>query len=112
MNTKKAIIKEYKARKLHGGVYQIRNTINGKYVIDSALNLQSARNSFAFSIKNGSIIYHAMRQDWREHGPQAFSFSVLEELLQGDEQTEAEFREELKILEQLYRDQYDPEQAY
>ena len=53
-----------------------------------------------------------MQKDWRAFGPSAFTFQVLEELVQKEGQTEAEFREELAVLGELWAEKFDPALSY
>src|SRR5258708_30692542 len=112
MNRRKEIINEYKERKLYGGVYTITNTLNGKYLIGHAANLKSVQNHFQFAITTGSTVHPKLQKDWEELGLQAFTLEVLEELKQRPDQSQAEFMEELKILEQLWRANLDASKEY
>lgn len=112
MNRRKEIINEYKERKLRGGVYTITNTLNGKYLIDYAANLQSVQNRYQFALTTGSTLHPRLRKDWDELGAKAFTLEVLEELEQKPEQSQAEFMDDLKILEQLWRANLDASKEY
>ena len=109
---RKKIIHEYKERLQHGGVYTITNTINGKYLLTYAVHLQSAYNLFQFAVKTGSAVHPRLRKDWEEMGAQAFKLDVLEELAQKPEQSQAEFLDDLKTLEQLWRADLDASKLY
>lgn len=116
MNRRKEIIKEYKERQLHGGVYQITNTLSGKYLIGYAANLKSVHNRFQlaqeFAITTGSPFHPKLKKDWEELGAQAFTLEILEELKQRSDQSQAEFLEELETLEQLWRANLDVSKEY
>jgi len=112
MNRRKEIINEYKERKLYGGVYTITNTLNGKYLIGHAANLKSVQNHFHFAMTTGSTVHPKLQKDGEELGAQAFTLEVLEELKQRPDQSQAEFMEELKILEQLWRANLDASKEY
>jgi hypothetical protein len=112
MKRRKEISNEYKAHKLYGGVYTITNTINGKYLIGYAANLKSIQNRFQFAITTGSTVHPKLQKDWEEFGAQVFTLEVLEELEQKPDQSEAEFMEDLKTLEQLCRANLDKSKAY
>ena len=111
-NRRKELIKEYKDRKPVGGVYKITNEVSGKYIIDHTANIQSARNHFQFAQKMGSPMHLQLQKDWAELGGQAFKLEVLEEVEQRADQTQAQFMEELKTLEQLHRANFDAAKAY
>ena len=112
MNTRKALGKAFKERKLVGGVYTITNTANGKYIVGHTANLASIKNRFQFAVTTGSAVDPKLRQDWGEYGGQAFRLDVLEELEQGPEQTQPQFMDDLKALEQLRRADLDPSLEY
>ena len=97
---------------LHGGVYSITNTLNGKYLIGYAANLKSVQNHFQFALATGSTVHPRLRKDWEELGATAFTLEVLEELEQKPEQSEAEFIDGLKTLEHLWRANLDASKEY
>ncbi|MGH2514118.1 MAG: GIY-YIG nuclease family protein [Ktedonobacterales bacterium] len=112
MSSRKDLSRAYKERKLFGGVYTITNTVNGKYLIGHAANLTSVRNHFRFAVTTGSAVHPALRKDWEEMGSQVFALKVLEELEQRPGQTQAEFLDDLKTLEQLWRANLDAANEY
>ena len=112
MNRRKEINDEYKARMLCGGVYTITNTENGKYLLGYAANLKSIQNRFQFAITTGSTVHPKLQKNWEEYGSQVFTFEVLEELEQKPGQSQAEFMEDLKTLEQLCRANDDESKQY
>jgi hypothetical protein len=112
MNRRKEINDEYKSRKLCGGVYTITNSVNGKYLLGYAADLKSIQNRFQFTITSGSSVHPKLQKDWEEYGAQVFSLEVLEELEQKPDQSQAEFMEDLKTLEQLCRANLDESKQY
>lgn len=112
MNRRKDISKAYKERKLRGGVYTITNTVNGKYLIGHAADLASMRNRFQFAVTTGSAVDPRLRADWAESGAAAFALEVLEEIEQKPEQSQADFLDDLRTLEQLWRASLDASKAY
>ncbi|HYX51753.1 MAG TPA: GIY-YIG nuclease family protein [Ktedonobacteraceae bacterium] len=112
MNRRKEINSEYKARKLIGGVYTITNTVNGKYLIGYTANLKSMQNRFQFAITTGSTVHPKLQKDWEEYGSQVFKFEVVEELEQKPDQSQGDFIEDLKTLEQMCRTNLDESKEY
>lgn len=112
MNRRKEIINEYKKSKLCGGVYTITNTLSGKYLIGHTANLKSVRSRFQFAITTGSTVHPKLQKDWDELGAQAFTLEVLEELEQKSEQSQTEFMDDLKTLEQLWRANLNASKEY
>lgn len=112
MNERKALRAAYKERKHHGGVYIIKNTVNGKYALDFAIDLRSAHNRFAFAVATNTVPRPAMRADWQALGPHAFALEVLEEFEQEDGQTEAAYRGDLEALYHLWQEKLGSASAY
>ncbi len=112
MNKRKEILNDYKERKAAGGVYIITNMLNGKYFIGHAANLKSVQNRFQFSVTTGSAINSKLQKDWKEVEPGTFTLEVLEELEQKPNQSDAEFMDELKTLEELCRGNLDAAKEY
>ncbi len=112
MNSRRDISREYKERRLHGGVYTITNTVSGKYLIGHAADLASMRNRFQFAVTTGSAVDPRLCGDWVELGAAAFRLDVLEEIEQQPEQSQADFLNDLQTLEQLWRANLDASKAY
>ena len=101
---KKELLAAYKARTVVGGVCAIRNGVTGRVLLYAAPNPEGQRNRFAFSVSTDTCIQTALAADWREHGGDSFDFQVLEELEQGAEQTDREFRADLEALAGIWRE--------
>jgi len=112
MNRKKELLNEYKERTPRGGVYTITNIVSGMYLISHAANLKSVQNHFQFAVTTGSTVHPRLQKDWQELGARAFTLAILEELEQRPEQSPAEFMDDLKTLEQLWRANLDAAKAY
>jgi hypothetical protein len=78
----RALLKRtYKQNRPAMGIYQIRNTVNGRIYVGQAANLEGTRNSRLFQLKMGKIVFSRELQKDRDlHGADAFAFSVLEEI--------------------------------
>ena len=112
MNRRKEITNEYKDRKLSGGVYTITNKLNGKYLIGHAVSLKSVQNHFQFAVTTGSAVHPKLKRDWEELGARTFTLEILEEYVQRPDQSQAEFMDDLKTLEQLWRANLDMLKEY
>ena len=112
MKQRKELVKEYKQRKALGGVYKITNELSGKYIIDHTANLKSVQNHFQFAVKMGGPMHLKLKKDWVELGGQAFKLEILEEVEQRLDQSQAQFMDELKTLEQLWRANFDESKEY
>jgi len=60
------------------GVYQIRNTVNGKLYLGGSHNLAGERNSRLFQLKMGKVVFsRSLQDDLVRYGAEVFEFSVL-----------------------------------
>ncbi|QRG69197.1 DUF2087 domain-containing protein [Brevibacillus choshinensis] len=84
MDRKQELKQLYKEVKTEAGVYQIRNTRNGKVWIDGTMNLKTM-NGKQFMLKHGSHTVKDLQKDWEQYGEEAFVFEVLEVLEKKDE---------------------------
>lgn len=102
----------YKERTMIGGVYVVRNTQNGKFLLESAQDIQGSKNRFDFSQKTNSCVSMKLQKDWAEQGAQTFAFELLEELTKGETQTDAEFKADLQILKEMWAEKLGSQGAY
>lgn len=107
----KELLAAYKERKILGGVCCVTCTSNHKRLILGATELKSQRNRFELALATNSPLLPAMGQDWREHGSTAFTFEVLEELEKTPEQSDLDFRADVKLLAEIWREKLSNEGA-
>ncbi len=110
--SKKEQILQYKERKVVGGVYAIKNNENGKMLLQSTADLHGIRSRFEFSLKTGSCIHTKLQNDWNKFGCGAFRLEILEELEKKEDQSSREFLEDVKTLEDLWREKFESNQLY
>jgi len=91
-------------REMTGGVYQIKNTQTNKILLETAVDMKGAKNRFEFAKNTGSCVYLKLQKDWSEQESGQFVFEVLEELKKGETQTDAEFKADIQLLMELWRD--------
>ncbi len=60
------------------GVYQIINKVNGNKYIGSSINLKKRKSRHWFDLKKGSHHSIILQRAWDKYGKKAFSFEVLE----------------------------------
>ena len=112
MADKKELKAEYLQRLRLGGVFSIENKVTGKLFLGSGVDLKSCENRYSFSKSTGGCSYLKMQDDWNQYGPEAFSFSVLETLEKKNEQTDKEFLQDIKTLEELWREKLSHREMY
>lgn len=109
---KKELLLEYKERKVVGGVYIIENTVTGKVLLESAIDINGSKNKFDFSIQTNSCTSMRLQKDWKEYGAGSFEFKVLEEIEKKAEQTTKEFKEDVKTLEEMWLEKLTDKEFY
>jgi DNA-binding transcriptional regulator YhcF (GntR family) len=68
----------YKQNRPDMGIYQIRNTVNGKVYVGSSQNLEGTKNSRMFQLRMGKVVFsRELQSDLNEFGAANFEFSVL-----------------------------------
>ncbi|MGI2328791.1 GIY-YIG nuclease family protein [Planococcus sp. YIM B11945] len=112
MDRKKELKMQYKETAVKAGVYEIKNTKNGKRFIGSTSNLKTL-NGVKFMLENGSHTNKELQKDWTAQGAGVFEVNVLEEV---KEQNDPLFnlKKELERLEEKWLDKVQPfeEQRY
>jgi len=112
MNDRKELKQAYKERKITGGVFIIKNNINGRILLDSAINIIGSKNRFDFSKATGSCVNLKLASDWKEFGKDAFTFEILEEIEKKEDQTEKDFGEDVKLLEEIWMEKLEGREFY
>ncbi|MBI5963956.1 MAG: GIY-YIG nuclease family protein [Chloroflexi bacterium] len=107
MKTRKDINREYKERVKPAGIFQVKNTANGKVLLGSSLNLEGPLNRHKFMLKIGSHTNKALQKDWDELGPDKFVFEILEEVKVKDD-LNFNLKDELTLLEHIWLEELQP----
>jgi hypothetical protein len=103
-NSRKEMIRRYKEMKTEAGVYQIKNTANGKALIAATPNLKTMEGK-RFQLQMGSHKNALLQAEWKEFGEKNFVFEVLE-VLQDVEDISRD--RELKNLEEKWLEELKP----
>jgi hypothetical protein len=104
---KKALKREYKESACPMGVYQIRNTVNGKVLIGTSIDLPSILNRLRTQLRSGTHSNRELQKDLRELGPEAFEVEILDTLTPSDRPAYAP-SDDLKALEELWLEKLSP----
>jgi hypothetical protein len=104
---KKALTREYKESRRPMGVYQIRNTANGKLLVGVSVDLTSILNRHQWDLRMGGHRNRELQKDWAEFGAEAFEFEVLDTLTP-PEQPDYDPKDDLRALEELWLDKLLP----
>jgi group I intron endonuclease len=107
MKTKQDLKREYKERMKPAGVFQVKNTVNGKVLLGSSLNLEGPLSGHKFMLTIGRHRNEALQKDWNEYGPDKFVFEILEVVKVKDDPS-FNLSEELTLLEQIWLEKLRP----
>jgi len=112
---KKELAAAYTEQTRPMGVYQIRNTVNGKVWVASSMDLPGARNRLAFMKQAGLNSIHEIKQDWERYGGEVFVFEELDQIKpqQETDTTGAvpdlkQLQEDVELLLQLWLEKLEP----
>ncbi len=105
--TRKELNREYMERVKPAGIYQVKNTVNGRMLLGSSLNLEGPLNRHKFLLKIGSHTNKSLQKDWDEFGPENFVFEILEEVKLIDN-PKFNLSDELTLLEMLWLEKLQP----
>lgn len=107
VKTRKELNREYKERVKPAGIYQVKNTANGRMLLGSSLNLEGPLNRHRFMLKIGSHTNKSLQKDYDELGPENFVFEILEEVKIVDSPN-FNLSDELTLLEMLWLEKLQP----
>ncbi|NEX64850.1 GIY-YIG nuclease family protein [Noviherbaspirillum galbum] len=88
------------------GIYIIRDKETGDVLVASSRNVHGAMNRAQFELRLRSHANKALQAEWNRSGPGRFDFEIVE-LLKEREDSNFDYLEELRTLEQIYREQYE-----
>ncbi len=105
---------EYERRRTEPGVYLVRNTVTGRALLASALDLRSVRNKleFARATSLAGALDGRLTADVREYGIEAFELEVLDTLEVEPESPRADVIADRRALEDLWREKLAGEPLY
>ena len=107
MKSKKDIKREYKEREKPAGVFQVKNTVNGKVLLGSSLNLEGPLNGHKFMLTIGAHRDKVLQQEWNKYGADKFVFEILEVVKVKDDPS-FNLSDELTLLEQIWLEELQP----
>jgi hypothetical protein len=107
MKSQEELKREYKERKKPAGIFQVKNTANGKVLLGSSLNLEGPLNSHKFMLTIGRHRNEALQKEWNEFGADRFVFEILEVVKVKDD-PDFNLADELTLLEQIWIEKLQP----
>ena len=107
VKSRQDIKREYKERKKPAGIFQVKNTANGKVFLGSSMNLEGPLNSHRFMLTIGKHRNEALQKEWNTFGADKFVFEVLEEVKVKDDPN-FNMSDELTLLEEIWLEKLQP----
>jgi hypothetical protein len=101
------IKREYKERAKPAGIFQVKNTANGKVLLGSSLNLEGPLNKIKFMLTGGLHRNEVLQKEWNAYGPEKFVFEILEVVIIKDDPN-FNLLDELTLLEQIWLEKLQP----
>jgi len=77
---RKAATAAYKERKTEGGIYAVLCRPLDQRWIGRAMDLDKIQNRLWFTLRRGTSPHASLQAAWNTHGPDAFTFDVIERL--------------------------------
>ena len=107
MKTKKELKEEYHLIKPTIGVFQIRNTVNGKIYVEGSVNLDKIWNRHRVELNFGGHRNVFLQKDWNEFGEANFKYEILSEIKQEESQN-IDYTREAKQLAKMFIEELKP----
>lgn len=104
---KKALKRDYKETARPMGVFQIRNSRNGKVLIGTSIDLPAILNRHRAQLGFGSHRNRELQKEWNEQGADAFEFEILDALPPSDRPA-YDPADDLRALEELWLEKLSP----
>ncbi len=107
MKSRKEIIRQYKERQKSAGIFQVKNTVTGKVLLGSSLNLEGPLNGHKFMLNIGSHRNKELQNDWNKYGKDNFIFEILE-TVKVKKDPNFDIKDELTLLEEIWLERLQP----
>jgi DNA-binding HxlR family transcriptional regulator len=109
MDRKKELKMAYKMNPPKGGVFQIKNLVNGKLYVGSWPNIEGRINRDRMILNmNGHVSEKELQEEWNEFGEKNFEFKILDILKRQEDSSDLDYRKELDLLEEMWVEKLQP----
>ncbi|MEW6516239.1 MAG: GIY-YIG nuclease family protein [candidate division FCPU426 bacterium] len=98
----KELKEQFKQYRPDMGVFVIRNLRDGKRFIEATADLKGTMNGARFRLECGRHPCEELQAAWREAGPGAFSFEVVDHLAYKQTEEPQDYGEDLKTLKGIW----------
>jgi len=82
---RKALLQDYKERVVPMGVYRVLNNVTGNSLVAASTDVNALLNRHKAQLRMSAHPNKALQADWVAHGPESFSFEVLDTLTPSDD---------------------------
>lgn len=103
MIDRKRILRDYKETPLPMGIFRVRNTVTGKVLLGTSVNLPGMLNRQRFQLEMGGHPNQELDRELREYGAEAFEVEVVDTLEPPDD-VSYDPKEDLLQLLEMWRD--------
>lgn len=107
MKSNKELKDAYKQTKFKMGVFQIRNTVNGKVFVGSSINLDAIWNRIKSELKFNGHRNEQLQKEWNAFGEEKFRFEILSEIAH-EEDGRTDYASEVQKLESMFIEEIQP----
>jgi predicted GIY-YIG superfamily endonuclease len=80
MSGRKALLRDYKERKVAAGIYAVRCATTGEVWVGATPDLSTRQNRVWFSLRLGSHQEPTLQAAWNTHGADALVFEAVESI--------------------------------
>ena len=112
MDTSRRTLRQaYKLEERPAGIFRITNTLTGKVLLGSSMNLDGPLNRLEFELKYGSHRNHALQRDFDLYGRESFLFEIVE-IVEPSADPDFDAERALEALELRYKEGLDRSNCY
>jgi len=90
------------------GIFQVKNRLNGKILIELSKNLEAALNRCRFQLDLGSYPNKALQEEYNQCGKNQFSFEALDRLSPKKDEPDYNYTEDLELLKTMWLEKLKP----
>lgn len=98
---------QYAQRKPLAGIFLVTNTVNGKVLLGSSMDLHGPLNKHRFMLSIGRHWNRTLQREFDQYGEAAFRFAIVETVKRREEPG-FDMHEELALLEQIWLEKTQP----
>ena len=78
MDGRKALVRDYRDRKVEAGVYAVRCAASGETWVGATPDLATRQSGLWFTLRHGSHSEKTLQAAWTAHGESSFGFEAIE----------------------------------